>query len=228
MGRIPYLARWTFFGLARCAGPLTQQGRGPHAFVVTRSCETWLHELGDSGPARERAVADLHQLLKRALARAFAGQLSEPDLDDLTQESVLRIHERLGGFEQRSRFTTWAIAIAVNLAYSALRRRRHRHLNLQDALEAGAAALSQDPLEHAEREREMLLRDGIRDALTERQRDAILALLGGLPLAEIALRTGAKQGAVYKLLHDARQRLKRYIEAREDRTLAAPSPGVTP
>jgi RNA polymerase sigma-70 factor (ECF subfamily) len=172
-------------------------------------------------------VADLHDLLRRSLARAFAGKLSPQDLEDLTQESVLRIHERLGSFGQRSRFTTWATAIAVNLAYSALRQRRHRHLNLEDAIEAGAAALSHEPPQHAELDREALLREGIQLALTERQREAMLALLGGLPLAEIACRTGAKQGAVYKLLHDARQRLKQYIQA-HDGTLAAPSLGVTP
>jgi RNA polymerase sigma-70 factor (ECF subfamily) len=195
---------------------------------VTRSCETWLRELSDSGQARERAVADLHDFLRRSLARAFAGKLSESDLDDLTQESVLRIHERIGSFEQRSRFTTWATAIAVNIAYSALRRGRHRHLNLEDAIEAGAAALSHEPPQHTELDREALLRDGIREALTERQREAMLALLGGLPLAEIASRTGAKQGAVYKLLHDARQRLKQYIQAHDDGTLATPSLGLTP
>jgi RNA polymerase sigma-70 factor (ECF subfamily) len=173
-------------------------------------------------------MADLHDFLRRSLARAFAGKLSEQDLDDLTQESVLRIHERLGSFQQRSRFTTWATAIAVNIAYSALRRRRHRHLNLEDAIEAGAAALSHEPSPDTELDREALLRSGIHEALTERQRDATLALLGGLPLAEIASRTGVRQGAVYKLLHDARQRLKQYIQAHDDGALATPSLGVTP
>ena len=53
----------------------------------------------------------------------------------------------------------------------------------------------------------------IDSALTERQREAILAVLSGLPLAEIARRTATSQGAVYKLLHDARRRLKRHLEA---------------
>lgn len=193
---------------------------------MTRSCEAWLSELAASSPTRDRAADDLRDFLKRSLARAFAGKLSEPELDDLTQESVLRVHERLGGFEQRSRFTTWATAIAVNIAYSALRQRRHRHVSLEDAMEAGAAALSHEPPEHAELDREALLRDGIREALTERQRDALLALLGGLPLAEIARRTGVKQGAVYKLLYDARHRLKHYVQA-HDGGLGATSIGVT-
>lgn len=193
---------------------------------MTRSCDTWLSELSASGQVQARALADLRDFLKRSLARAFAGKLSEQDLDDLTQESVLRVHEKLGRFERRSRFTTWATAIAVNIAYSALRERRHRHLSLDDAIEAGAAALSHEPPQHADVDREALLRDGIHQALTERQRDAMLAFLGGLPLAEIANRSGVKQGAVYKLLYDARQRLKQYIQARGDGTLGASSLGV--
>ncbi|HTQ06802.1 MAG TPA: sigma-70 family RNA polymerase sigma factor [Polyangiaceae bacterium] len=194
---------------------------------MTRSCEDWLSELGGSGPARDRAADDLRDFLKRSLARAFTGKLSDQDLDDLTQESVLRIHERLGSFERRSRFTTWATAIAVNIAYSALRQRRHRHVSLEDAMEAGAAALSHELPEHAELDREALLRDGIRRALTDRQRDAMLAFLGGLPLAEIARRTSVKQGAVYKLLYDARQRLKDYVETHGEGALGAGSIGVT-
>src|SRR5512133_2562399 len=132
--------------------------------AVARSCETWIRELRDSGRLRDRAVADLHDFLKRSLARSFAGKLSEQDLDDLTQESVLRVHERLGSFEQRSRFTTWATAIAVNIAYSVLRQRRHHHISLEDAIETGAAALNEEPPQHTEVDREALLRDGLGQA----------------------------------------------------------------
>lgn len=193
---------------------------------MTRTCEAWLSELAETSLSRAQAVADLHDLLRRSLARAFAGKLPESDLDDLTQESVLRIHERLGSFQQRSRFTTWAIAIAVNVAYSELRRRRHRHVSLDDAMRMGAAALVLEPAQAPAPDLEATLHEGIRTALTERQREAMLALLGGLPLAEIAQRTGVKQGAIYKLLHDARQRLKHYLLARAEGTLGAASLGV--
>jgi len=76
----------------------------------------------------------------------------------------------------------------------------------------GAAALAQPAVTHVEPDREAALRKAIDTALTERQRDATLALLGGLPLAEMAHRLGTTQGAVYKLLHDARRRLKQYLE----------------
>lgn len=166
---------------------------------------------------RRAAMSELRAFLRGALARSFARQLSDGDLDDLTQESLLRIHSRLDSFENQSRFSTWACAIAVNCALSELRRRRHRHLSLEDTAAQASAALIQEA-EHPDAERELALahlRQGIAEALTERQREATLAKLGGLPLMEIARRLSTSQGAVYKLLHDARLRLKRYLEAAE-------------
>jgi RNA polymerase sigma-70 factor (ECF subfamily) len=165
-------------------------------------------------------LADLRDFLRRTLGRVFGTELADGDLDDLTQESLLRIHERLASFEQRSRFTTWATAIAVNCAYSELRRRRHQHVSLEDAIEQGAVSLVQDGATQHEPDREASLRAAIDHALTPRQRQAILALLGGLPLAEIARRSATSQGAVYKLLHDARQRLKRHLETHDGTTEA--------
>jgi RNA polymerase sigma-70 factor (ECF subfamily) len=64
----------------------------------------------------------------------------------------------------------------------------------------------------ADEEQIALLRRGIAVALTDKQREAIQAALGGLPLMELARRWDVSQGAVYKLLHDARRRLKGYME----------------
>jgi RNA polymerase sigma-70 factor (ECF subfamily) len=53
----------------------------------------------------------------------------------------------------------------------------------------------------------------IETELTDRQRTALLAELRGMPLAEIGRRLGSNRNAVYKLTHDARQRLKKGLEA---------------
>lgn len=166
---------------------------------------------------RNAALEELRVFLRGALARSFRAKLSDGDLDDLAQESVLRVHQQLASFEHKSRVTTWAAAIAVNRALSELRRRRHRHVSLDDAVElADAALVAESDAGLCELEAAIAqLRRGIAEALTARQRDATLAVLGGLPLMEIARRLETSQGAVYKLLHDARQRLKRYLERAE-------------
>jgi RNA polymerase sigma-70 factor, ECF subfamily len=196
---------------------------------VSRTCQAWVDDLKlGAEPAYTSALTDLRDFVRRTLGRAFSSQLSPGDLDDLTQDSLLKVHERLGSFEARSRFTTWAAAIAVNCAYSELRRRRHEHVSLDDAIEQGAASLVQDGVSQHESDREAALRDAIETALTARQREAILAVLSGLPLAEIARRTSTNQGAVYKLLHDARRRIKHHLEARDEATPVNHVKGGTP
>jgi RNA polymerase sigma-70 factor (ECF subfamily) len=53
----------------------------------------------------------------------------------------------------------------------------------------------------------------IDEELTDRQRTALLAALGGMPLEAVADRMGTNRNALYKLLHDARKRLKRRMLA---------------
>lgn len=50
----------------------------------------------------------------------------------------------------------------------------------------------------------------IAEELTDKQRMAMLAVMqGGMPLQEAAERMGTNRNALYKLLHDARQRLQK-------------------
>ena len=56
------------------------------------------------------------------------------------------------------------------------------------------------------------LRELIEKELTDRQRLATEATLQGLPAEEIAAKTGSNRNAVYKLVHDARTRLREGLE----------------
>lgn len=191
--------------------------------VSARSDAEWIVALssrdGGTSGTQVNAIRELGDFLRRTLAKGFAGQLTEEDLTDLVQDSLLRITDKIDTFEGRSRFTTWAAAIAVHVALSEVRRRKYRATSLAAAVEAGERALqppaapdAADAIHH--RERSALLQEAIEAALTERQRVALMAELGGLPLMEVARRLGSQQGAVYKLLHDARKRLYAHFEAR--------------
>ena len=172
----------------------------------------WLDSLrGSDAAAQTLAVSDLREYLRKTLAKGFGRQLVDADLEDITQESLLRVHQKLATFTGQSRFTTWAATIAVNHALSELRRRRYKHVSLEEASEQADWSSGGDSATAADVE---LLQRGIAEALTERQRVAIQAALGGLPLTELARREGVSQGAVYKLLHDARRRLRSYLNER--------------
>ncbi|HEX5914236.1 MAG TPA: sigma factor-like helix-turn-helix DNA-binding protein, partial [Rubrobacter sp.] len=58
------------------------------------------------------------------------------------------------------------------------------------------------------------LRRMIDEVLTDRQREAVVAvILEEMPISEVARRMGTNQNALYKLLYDARKKLKRQMEA---------------
>jgi RNA polymerase sigma-70 factor, ECF subfamily len=58
------------------------------------------------------------------------------------------------------------------------------------------------------------LRRIIDEELTDKQREAVVAvLLEEMPISEVARRMGTNQNALYKLLHDARKKLKKRMEA---------------
>jgi RNA polymerase sigma-70 factor, ECF subfamily len=175
------------------------------------------------GPNPEGALADLYDLLVRGLKAALGsyGSGVEANVGDFAQEALIKITGNLDSFRGESRFTTWAQKIAVNVALTELKRKRWRDVSLQELLaRRGAAdrelAESQPTTEQLALQNGVLeeLRRVIDEELTSRQREAIVAvLLEGMPISEVASRMGTTQNALYKLLHDARKRLKRQMEA---------------
>jgi RNA polymerase sigma-70 factor (ECF subfamily) len=191
-----------------------------------RTNPDWLEALSAGGPAQEAALADLRQLIVSSLRPAIGSSASLDDAEfqalaeDVAQETLLRVLAHLNGFEGRSRFTTWALSISVRVAYTELRRRHWKDVSL-DQLEAkggeSAAGMSAERAVGPERAAEQastaaLIHRILMEELTERQRRAMLAMMGGMPLEEIAQRLGTERNALYKLLHDARLKLKRRLE----------------
>ncbi len=187
-----------------------------------RTNQEWLAAL--RGLERDEALADLRALLVRGLSYALSDHpdVHEADLEDFAQEAILRILAGLDSFRGESQFTTWAQKVAVHVAFTELRRRRWRDVSLEEIIEASASGLipeaMADPM--AEPEQQVIrrtslsaLRQIIEEELTDRQRQALVAVLHGMPLEEVAWRMDTNRNALYKLLHDARQRLKRRMLA---------------
>ena len=176
--------------------------------------DEWISRL--RGPDREVAIEELRGLLVRGLSRSLANRGGgESFAEDVAQDSLIKILDSLDTFEGRSKFTTWALTIATRLAISELRRRRNQNLSLDSLTADGALHVSEEaerraqgsqPLERAE----ILntLSRLIDESLSDRQRVAMQALLTGVPIEEIAIRTNSNRNAVYKLIHDARKRLR--------------------
>lgn len=179
----------------------------------------WVEKL-KSESDRGDAIGKLREVLMRGLRGAFfrRGQ-DEAFCEDICQESLIRIMKNIDSFEGRSKFTTWAISIAIRVGISELRRRHHKDVSL-DAITSGddmkieLAVAEEDVSGNALDQRVILatLSDLIENQLTDKQRTVVRALLGGMPVEEIARRTGSNRNAVYKLFHDAKLRLKSGFE----------------
>ena len=181
----------------------------------------WMRDLRACGPVQAEAITDLRGLLLRGLAKSFQarGALDQAFVEDVVQQALVHILDHLEQFQGRSRFTTWAMAIAVRLAMSALRRKRWQDVSLESMTEPIERALALDtddttsPAQYAEQHAMVeTLRQLIDEVLTDKQWMAMTAELGGMPFEEIARRMDSNVNAVYKLLHDARQRLKHGLE----------------
>lgn len=190
-----------------------------------RDNATWLSDLRSSDERRDLALEDLKTTLRRVLPAALTRYLS-PDtghfdafLEDVIQETLMRVMDRLDTFEGRSQFTTWVYKIAIRIALNELRHRKWKEVSL-DGLEEGDEPdqmpverfASSDPHPESVLERKdmmELVKRIIQEELTPRQRAALTAIsVKGVPMEEVARRMGTNRNALYKMLHDARLRLK--------------------
>lgn len=178
----------------------------------------WIAHLSASGEVQDSALKDLRRLLVVGLGRSFAQQ-GEAFVEDIAQMALLQILKSLDSFAGKSKFSTWAMAIAVRRALSELRKGRWRHVSLDEMADSNGngefvdSSVSDPSLVSSQNSIISTLRGLVTDILTEKQRMAILAELNGVPLEEIAVKLGNNLNATYKLLHDARKRLKTALEA---------------
>ena len=182
------------------------------------SNDQWLVAL--RGPTRDEAIAELRVLLMRGLRAALGRQANrlESSVEDFVQEALIKILDNLDSFRGECRFTTWAQTICVRTAFAEMRRSRWRDVSLDEVISQPEVSTTTDPQLDPERAATQTMimerfRRFIDEELTDRQRTALLAALGGMPLDAVADRMNTNRNALYKLLHDARKRLRRRMSA---------------
>jgi RNA polymerase sigma-70 factor (ECF subfamily) len=186
--------------------------------VKERGNDQWLAAL--RGPTRDEALAELRVELIRGLRAALGGQAYrvESSVEDFAQEALIKILDNLDSFRGECRFTTWAQKICVRTAFAEMRRSRWRDVSLDEVISQPEGSTAADPQHDPELAATQTIimekfRRFIDEELTDRQRTALLAALGGMPLEAVADRMNTNRNALYKLLHDARKRLRRRMSA---------------
>lgn len=116
------------------------------------------------------------------------------DVDDLVQETWLRVMERGKSYDGRSRFEPWLFTVARHLAIDLVRRRREVSLDAEDEGGVGPVAVSAglSPFAEAARTEDAERLAGALDSLRPVYREAlVLRFMEELSLQEIAAVVGA-------------------------------------
>jgi len=187
----------------------------------------WLRRLGAGGGERQAAERELHaRLVRIALAevrrRSAGTPVAGPELDDVAHQAaddaMVAILGKLAGFRGESRFITWAYRFVVLEVSGKLG--RHYWRSPPVALDAGQwerlpDRLGVDPARHAEAAGVLAeVRRVVDEELTAHQRRVFTAIVvDEIPLDALAARLGLRRNALYKVIFDARRKIRRALVA---------------
>jgi len=196
----------------------------PAASAARTDAETaeWVRVLAGAGPERDAALVRLHAMLVR-IARAEVARrgprlrISGPELDDLAYQAaadaLLAITGKIGQFRGESRFTTWACKFVI-FEVSA---KCGRHFWRRPAVSLDAEDWDRlpdrfgfEPAAEAEwRDLLAALHRAVDTELTPRQRQVFVAIvLNEVPLDALVIELSSSRNAIYKMLFDARRKLR--------------------
>jgi len=162
------------------------------------------------GERTEANARLLHDLYHPQLRAFFSRRVrSSHDVQDLTQETFIKVYSNVGRYRGESRFSTWVFAIArnVQLSWSARRRPEDAAGGAGPAGSEPAAAEPDPETAAGAREMQALVRRAI-ELLPQRQRQCmVLRVVHGLKYEQIATVMGISVNSVKAHLNQGRNRL---------------------
>lgn len=185
--------------------------------------EDWISAL--TPPPEEAAIQQLRIYLVKGL-KASLYKYVDRDLDDfvedITQDSILKILDKYDTFRGDSKFTTWAMKVAVREGYSELRKKRYNDISLEqysrhDPDEKKAVEIEHDQAGPDQITHESMLVQKVmkimEEELTDKQQKVLeLLMIDQIPMTVVSEMMDSNRNAIYKLVHDARLKLKRRLE----------------
>ena len=159
-----------------------------------------------------RRLYDAHA--RRAMAIAMRVLRSEPEAEDVVQETFLELWRRAEQFDtQRGGAAAWVVTIARSRAIDRLRSTGTTSRAIETASGNLTPAAEALPSEQAERRRDEARVAQALGALPAEQRHTIeLAYFEGLSQSEIAARTGSPLGTVKMRVKLALGKLERLLK----------------
>lgn len=188
------------------------------------SNDEWVSAL--KSPPDNRAIQDLRDILIRGLKPALSKYVDrelEQFVEDVAQDSLLKILDNVETFRGESKFTTWAMKIAVREGLTELRRKRYDDISIEDlkpddnesevfSLSVADESAGPDRATHESQLMDKIMTI-INEELSAKQKKAINALMiQGLPVTVVAEQMDTNRNALYKVVHDARLKLRNRLE----------------
>ena len=182
----------------------------------------WVRSLEGAEVAREAARLRLHAMLLRIARsevrrRSHHIQISGPELDDVAHQAaadaMVAIMAKVRQFRGESRFTTWAYKFVIFEVSTKI----GRHFSRNPTVPMDAEDWSRlpdrfglDPANELEwRNLVEALHSAVDEVLTDKQRRIFVAIvLNAVPLDALVLELGSNRNAIYKMLFDARGKLR--------------------
>lgn len=194
---------------------------------IDRENRRWVRDLAVPGPVRETACSELYPLLLRiakseARRRAPLLELDGPELEDIAHQAaadaLMAISERLDRFRGEARFTTWAGKFVINYVATKMNRHFWRRREVPYEQEDWSRIASRFDLRPEDvtevREFAAAVSSAVEQTLSERQRLVFVAtVLNGMPIDVLADELGSTRNALYKVLFDARKKLRAALVA---------------
>jgi RNA polymerase sigma-70 factor, ECF subfamily len=201
---------------------------GPTERELDAESADWLRRLSaGTGALRQQAERELHaRLVRIALAevsrRSASTPVTGPELTDVAHQAaddaMLAILAKLADFRGESRFVTWAYRFVILEVSSKLG--RHYWRNPPVTLDAAQWERLPDrlgigPDQHVVATGILAeVRRVVEDELTAHQRRVFVAVVvDGIPLDALAARLGLQRNAIYKVIFDARRKIRRALVA---------------
>ncbi|MEW5938380.1 MAG: RNA polymerase sigma factor [Chloroflexota bacterium] len=169
--------------------------------------------------ASELDFQTIYDAYQPKILRYLSRFIGESEAEDLTQDTLVKVHQSLGGFRGEAQLSTWIYRVATNVALDRMRQpsfRRVEQASVSDEIvEAKISERQKPPIEKALIRNEM--NDCIRGYVEKLPDDYRVALVlseyEGIKNSEIAEILGVTLETVKIRLHRAKAKLKEVLEA---------------
>jgi len=163
---------------------------------------------------QEPAFALVLERYERKVFRLCVAMLRDPDqAADAAQDSLVRIWQALGRFDERAALSTWIYTVTRNRCLSAIERRRDHDSLSDEAVAQEVEVRTASGAQVETDDRGELLREFV-TALPERyRRPLLLYYYEGCSVDEVAGMLGVAESTVKTWLHRARAMLQERLAA---------------